>query len=75
MACVSPPVSPLLHAHDAPDVNEHCLSVLVLGVQQEEFYAVEDFAVGRSVEVGDDFACAFVQVIESLLDRPTPTPA
>ena len=74
MTAIGPGVCVAVDVHDALDVYEHCLSVLVLGVQQQQFHAVHNLSVGRAVEDGHDLPHPLIQILKSFLNERRGTP-
>ena len=53
--------------HDALEVEQHHLFVLVARIHEDDFDAVDGFAVGGAVEEGDELPGVSLQVVEVAL--------
>ena len=74
VAFVDPSITAFLDVEEAFDIEEDCLAVLVFGIKNQYFDAVEHFSVGRAIEYYSYLSVALIQIVKTFLYLTNPTP-
>ena len=74
MTTIDPAAFVRIYFNDALNFNKDSFAVLVFGVEQQQFHAIDCLSVGCALEHGNKLSLPLVQIFKRFLDSITCTP-